>query len=234
METSIKPIILDFYGLPGAGKSTVSHLLAESLTKKGYTVSEPTYNTAHKMNPVFRKIVKLSGAVIYSIMRPELFRQNLRLARKCGYSNPKDISSQITNIMIKYFTLRKKTSLDYIIFDEGLCQSAVSLCVMRCPEKTNIIAKYLYRYLSGKFTIIPIYLKIEMQQALIQMEKRASNDSRVEKIKSDKEKECLMKKYLNACNNIDYPDKLIINSKSKKPMEIETRIEHILAGYGML
>ena len=53
-------------GLPGCGKSTVSHLLAERLRVEGFKVSEPSYSIDHQ-KPLWRKIRKFLLGLYYYI-----------------------------------------------------------------------------------------------------------------------------------------------------------------------
>lgn len=230
MENNLKTVILDFYGLPGAGKSTVSHLLAESLRKKGHEVYEPTYDLDHNKNSYLRKIYKLLSSGKYGVFHPIRLCLCIILVRRYGYRKIKDVISQTINIMIKYYVLNKTNRYDYIIFDEGLCQSAISLSILKLPEKANVIAKYLYKDLDVVFNIKPIYLVTDIEQALMQMDNRNGNDSRVEKIVDIKEKDRLMGRYLKACMNIEDDKIIVINTKEKSLEDIKYEIEKLLIG----
>jgi len=50
--------IVEFVGLPGSGKSTVSHALARLLRSRDKCVSERSFEIAHRMSPASRRLVK--------------------------------------------------------------------------------------------------------------------------------------------------------------------------------
>jgi thymidylate kinase len=56
-------MIIEFIGLPGAGKSTLSHQVAALLRAAGETVSEESFNLAHRRGPIRRRLVKVRFAV---------------------------------------------------------------------------------------------------------------------------------------------------------------------------
>ena len=63
-------VILEFFGMPGSGKSTVSHLLAERLRGNGYTVIEPSWLIDNKKSKVKRLCKKMLLAIIYELCNP--------------------------------------------------------------------------------------------------------------------------------------------------------------------
>ena len=72
MEDHISAVVFDYYGIPGSGKTTFSHRLAEGYRADGKRVAEPSYDLDHKKNRIIRKLEKVLIAV-YMIARN--FRQ---------------------------------------------------------------------------------------------------------------------------------------------------------------
>ena len=50
---------IEFYGLPGSGKSTLSHIVAERLRSEGYAVEEPSYDIDHQ-HPLPKRVKKFA------------------------------------------------------------------------------------------------------------------------------------------------------------------------------
>ncbi len=52
-------LIVEFVGLPGSGKSTVSHAVAEILRGGGHPISERSFEIAHRLSDSRRRLTKL-------------------------------------------------------------------------------------------------------------------------------------------------------------------------------
>ena len=63
--------IVEFIGLPGSGKSTIAHALAETLRRRGATVSEPTWQNDHASSVPARTFRKGAFAIAAGIRDPE-------------------------------------------------------------------------------------------------------------------------------------------------------------------
>lgn len=63
-------LLVEFLGLPGVGKSTISHQVAEILRKEGISVAEPTYVLAHKTRTHTRILKKSAHAIWGTLCRP--------------------------------------------------------------------------------------------------------------------------------------------------------------------
>src|SRR5438034_6556976 len=60
-----------FIGLPGVGKSTLSHRVAEMLQQRGWRVEQPTYSVDHEMHTWERLLLKLRLVSAEAIFRSE-------------------------------------------------------------------------------------------------------------------------------------------------------------------
>ena len=163
--------------MPGCGKSTISHLVAEELRKQGKTVSEPTYDVDHKYSSEKRKVIKLIGLARYAFAFPGKYRKLIRLIKANGYSGS-DLISQAVNIAPKLWAYEKAVA-DFVIFDEGLTQSAISLCQGKINSVDNKASLY---NLSKKRKVQDIYIKVTINTALERIACRDNHDSRIEKI----------------------------------------------------
>jgi hypothetical protein len=198
MENNIRnQIHVEFYGLPGCGKSTISHLVSNKLQKMGYIVYEPSYTLDHLNKPLARKLKKIIATVIYYFINPLNYNRIKMLVKDNGYISKKEYLSQIVNIIPKKLVYEKSKSCIYL-WDEGLIQSSISL-----SYNNDINVEDNVKLLVGKSRILKIYLKLDVEKALERMLERKTNDSRVEKEPNINTKRLMMNKYLQACDDLE-------------------------------
>jgi thymidylate kinase len=195
-----KTIVLDFFGVPGSGKTTKSHEIAESYRRKKKTVVEPSYDLDHGKSSTMRKIIKLWML----IQLPGKKRTSIKeLVRKNGYNSSNGELNQIVNIASKIYAIKKYDGrVDYIIFDEGLAQAAISLSVnSEIPADNNL--KQIINIIKTIPEVHLIDTRLSIVEALRRIEKRNSGDTRIEAMKTVQEKEKMMERYEEAVNQID-------------------------------
>lgn len=190
-------IFLEFYGLPGCGKSTVSHLVAEELRKQGKKVIEPTYDTDHRYSPSVRKGIKLLKFIRYVMLNPRKYKELSELITANEYGGT-DVLSQAANIAPKLWEY-DHAKADYIIFDEGLTQSAISLANNQSSSREN--ERKLYG-LCKQRTVRKLYIKVSPEIALSRMAGRDKHDSRIEKIRDETEKVKAMREFEGLCESV--------------------------------
>ena len=173
-------VFLEFYGLPGSGKSTLSHLLAEELRKQGKKVIEPTYESDHLYSSSKRRLVKILQLMRYAAIHPKNYKKLIQLVKANGYCGS-EVISQAANIAPKLWEY-EKADTDYVIFDEGITQSAISLCQGNRNSADNEAELYL---LCRKRMIRKFYIKVDKETALERMAYRGKHDSRIEKIEDE-------------------------------------------------
>ena len=193
-------IFLEFYGLPGCGKSTISHKIAKLLRIQGYRIFEPTYILDHNYSSSKRKLLKTLFTLEYFIYNPISFLRLLFLVISNGYKR-KDILSQVVNIAYK-LAFYRNTNSDYIIMDEGLTQSAISLSQSKKKSSVNN-EKILYDFSKNR-KVIKIYINVSTEEALNRLSKRNKHDSRIEKINDYSERKLEMTSIYNQCKLIKF------------------------------
>src|SRR5205814_9972660 len=62
--------VIEFVGLAGVGKSTLSHRVAEILQQRGWQVEQPTYSVDHEMRAWRRLLLKLRLVTAEASFRP--------------------------------------------------------------------------------------------------------------------------------------------------------------------
>ena len=204
-------VILDFYGLPGCGKSTVSHLVAEKLRSINYVVEEPSYWLDHDMRPAVRKLKKLFAAAGYAVRRPSTAKVILSLVQQNGYHKAGRILSQSINVATKLSAIEKKyTRCDYIIFDEGIRQAAVSLAVSTSPDRVNQNMIELNGLLPRNIKCYSVYIWENIATSMERMDGRMKHDSRAEKEKDNNKRRSLLEKFEQTCNGFKAQDEIAV------------------------
>lgn len=198
MEDIVKePIHIEFYGLPGCGKSTVSHKVANQLKTLGYTVYEPSYESDHKLRPIIRKFRKLFLTIKFRVLYGKEYKKLQRIIIKNGYRTFRSNLKQMVNIIPKIIVY-KNTTPGYYLWDEGLIQSSISLTINHDVSIENTRKSIV---LKNK-KVITIFLKTDINTALNRMSLRNTNDSRVEQEVDDNKKRKMMQDYYLACEKL--------------------------------
>ncbi len=189
--------VLEFYGIPGSGKSTISHMVANQLRERGLNVSEPTYHTDNECSVPMRKLVKALGLIRYMLLHPIKYCTLIRIINENGIGGIRAISHS-SNITVKLWEY-EHSKADYVLFDEGLVQSAVSLSsgVVSASENEN----RLFRLIKLP-EVIRIHIVVSSETALNRLINRPRHDSSIEKIDGDEKKLEALNVYREKCNLI--------------------------------
>lgn len=196
-------IIWDFFGIPGSGKSTASHKSSNEYKELGLKILEPSYELDHNKSKIARKIIKIKYTFFLMLKSPITFLKIYHLTKNNLYTLKNGQLNQIINIAVKIWIIyHYKGKYDYIVFDEGIAQAAISLSVnSHIKASTNL--KELLKILSQRINIRFICIDCDLQEALKRIEKRNSRDTRIECLQSKDEKYDLILKYDNAVKEID-------------------------------
>lgn len=189
---------LEFYGLPGCGKSSVSHVVASALRQNGKSISEPTYQIDHISSPAKRKFKKIGSLILYFFSSPKACGTMMRQIRKNGYKG-KFVLSHAANLAPKLLAYNRAKN-NYVLFDEGLTQSALSLSQNgKLPASEN--ESVLYALCKNR-PVKKIYLRVEKKEALRRMNDRASNDSSIEKMQAPEERLAALSLWESSCESL--------------------------------
>ncbi len=200
MEVNLKkPVHVEFYGLPGCGKSTVSHMVAEQLRANGIKVYEFSYFYDHNLKPTVRRFLKLFSTVCFCLSSPKACKSLWRLVKENGYISFRDSFRQIVNIAPKIMFYKKKEKAVYL-WDEGLVQSAISLTVNSRIDIKKTEESLLS--IAVQREIKKVYLKVDKEIALQRMGRRNNNDSRIERELDEDRKQVMMVRFEECCKGI--------------------------------
>lgn len=208
-----RSVHIEFYGLPGCGKSTISERIAKRFESNGISVLQASAKTGNETGKVKRVLIKLARTLTVS----KNYKQDMLLFREIvnnnGYSSYQDVFKQVINLAQKDYYYKKKSD-SLFMWDEGLLQAAISLSVNNSRDCSKNVSELLEIVQNGA-RIIPVYLKMPIDSAISNMNQRRTNNSRVEKIKDYDSKVLMLKKYELACSQIDICGTITVCTEGK-------------------
>lgn len=122
---SQKPFVLEFVSLPGSGKSTLSHRVAQMLRKTGVAVKEPTYALTHMTSPWIRLLKKGIHVGWAVLCMPRCVSS---LTRAVVSSRPESAIAMLANLLFVVALVRKRRCTPgIVILDQGVFQAVWSI-----------------------------------------------------------------------------------------------------------
>lgn len=186
-------------GLPGCGKSFFSHKVADELRKGGLEIVEPSWFLDNCCGKYSRVLRKAAMALCYRLRHGTKTSQIKAIIKECGYSGS-DARSFMRNLLYKAYLLTKRRSA-FIMFDEGIAQMAVSLSIGgNCTSK--VIYEKINHVLHCSQQSLCIKIDCGIEEALLNMNKRPTNDSRVEKLSDEESKRTMLCRFKQECESL--------------------------------
>ena len=218
MENNLKGINIEFYGIPGCGKSVISHKLAQILKKEGFQVFEPTYNIVHEKSAFYRKIWKIFASLKLIFINYKSVTSIKSILRNNNLKF-KNYVSQVINILPKVnIYLNQKSYIN--IWDEGLVQSSISLSNAK-SSKENF---YNIKENLENIKIIAIYVNVDFNIAIDRMKNRKIHGSRIEKEDDYAKKIEMLNDFKLKCDSIENKILIKVDSTSDSPEIIANHI----------
>jgi hypothetical protein len=115
-------------GIPGSGKSTISHRAAQILGEKGITIPEPTYLINNEMSTIKRYLTKSWYSLRLTWLRPAWALKWFWLVVQSRQRTLNDFVSMIINgfFVLEIYRHHSRNN-DICFLDQGLYQALVSL-----------------------------------------------------------------------------------------------------------
>lgn len=200
--------ILDFYGLPGSGKSTISHSLAMSLRKKGYSVLEPSWKLDMDTNKILRQVKKIMLSFLYYFKDKTIIKKTTEFIGNNDLNLVQKMKLYINILYTMQYVTNNKNKYDYMILDEGVIQAVVSLYMLSNNDNYKAYLEFLFSKI--KIEIKPIYLFSDIEITLKRLDCRKNGNSRVDRVPKNNRK-VMLKKIESICNDI-LKERIFINS----------------------
>ena len=170
--------VIEFCGLPGTGKSTVSHILAQRLRECGQNVIEPSYDLDHKSSPFVRIARKTFKAGSYAIFDLDFLKVGIKLLKT------QPVKSSI-KLVTNYYYLKNfiiNSQIDKpLIFDQGLVQSIWSLLYGNESISTFVLEFCSKKLNWGGRKAYIVYLYAPHNTVTSRIKKRTNDGSRLGK-----------------------------------------------------
>ena len=181
-------ICLDFYGLPGSGKTVISHKIAGDLRGRGYCVEEASYRIDSKSCRLARIVVKTWYSVCLMMGHSRVYKAISRKVRECGYKGLERFVQKV-NLLYKFHYLLSLRS-GVLVFDEGIVQSCISLSALGKKPARELFDFFREFFPQMEYQAIKIDSSIE--KALENMASRQGKDSRVERLEDHSDRTRLL------------------------------------------
>lgn len=190
MEDSLKKsLFVEFYGLPGSGKSTLSHIVAERLRREGHAVDEPSYMTDHQ-HPLPKRVQKMAVGGYWFAFHHAQYCSIRNIVHQNGYTGM-EAFKQIVNVIQKMRIYNSPKAFEIVIIDQGLIQASISLSMYGAVKAKENYERLLC-LMPNAADALRVCIDVDAETAIDRMRKRTTNDSRVEKLKEDSMKEKML------------------------------------------
>lgn len=194
-----KPLVIDFFGPPGSGKTTISHLLGQKLSQQGYRVDESIYQVNSKISHAMRKVIKFGTASWYTIRERAFVRDFFGSLDKKTFRNWHEALTHWLNFCFALHFLTRKSNHDIVIAEQGLAQGVVWLAT-----HGNNNAHELFEKLEKKVGTPIIYVRVQVseEETLARLKQRNDGKSEVERARDALQKVALLKEMNHVCDKI--------------------------------
>jgi thymidylate kinase len=121
-------VFVEFFGLPGSGKSTMSRLVADTLRDRGHKVNEVTYDIDHRRSRTVSQLVKLAHLAPYVARHPRRALADIARIAATRQARRVDLAKSIFNwTFISSLAARKRSAVDVSLLDQGVAQALWSV-----------------------------------------------------------------------------------------------------------
>lgn len=184
------PLVIEFIGLPGAGKTTIAQIAIEELTAAGYrcfslsTYSDPE-SVDKKSGGFFRKLKTLYHfALSCAVYRQFAVNALLYTIHVKPFSLVNLRRFLILLVRLKFMRTLMNGNYDLIVLDQGLIQYIWSIAVTNEQPNND---KYLERVLKSildEISLFVIIVDVEAELAIERITRRPTMRSRFDRMSS--------------------------------------------------
>ena len=221
-------LIIDFYGLPGSGKSTLSHRVAEMLRKAGYSISEVSYDMDHRHREIMRFLLKLKNALLLLLHSPNTFSRLSSIVKQTGFSvYSTSFYRQLLNIAYKVHGAKYGDGNDIQFFDEGFCQSVLSLYYNKADTFSESTIEKIVMLLGELKKIEYVFVETDFSTIQKRLHCRLDGDSRMERL-SEKDMTRILEEQEHLC--LKLPSTFLVDNKEGQTLtkNCEMLYNHII------
>lgn len=166
-----RPVIIEFNGLPGSGKTTIARALGNSIESMGMTVSYHYYRHNYQMYP---KSILLSPKYIPVV---KALSDYARLLPNRQYM-PRVLT--MVNFLRMYRNFIKDRGSDFLLIDQGIIQSFISLAHQDQLKKSPRLEKAFKCMHLDNLPVLFVNCNVREDTSNARIISRSSNGCRVE------------------------------------------------------
>jgi len=172
-------VVVDFVGLPGVGKSTLSHRVAEIMRRRGFRVEEPTYVADHRMRPWQRYLLKVLVVPAEVVLHPATAARSVRAILRTRQTSTGDLIGVTVNWFFMCSRLRRtRRRAGVHLFDEGLLHALWSIGFRaRADETPRILQELASQHPGGGVAAL---IEADVPTVKERVARRANGDSRLD------------------------------------------------------
>jgi thymidylate kinase len=170
---------VEFFGVPGAGKSTIARRLTERLATTGRPVSEPTYELAHEVSSVRRYLSKSGYAAVGTVGRPQPALAAARAIADSGQPSRRALVKTTFNWLYVTGVLESRTPEELQVLDQGLVQAAWSVGLGAERDRTPSLCELAVDALLQSGPALVVVVDVAPETVRERLSRRADGDTRV-------------------------------------------------------
>jgi GTPase SAR1 family protein len=187
------PVVIEFFGLPGAGKTTLSRRLTQLLRNEGVKVNHPNDDMISLKEGMRRKIHKLPYIIKEPLFHPvQSLRAALAINGSCQRSVA-DFSKVLVNWWYVTAILRSpKTRMHFSVLDQGVFQALWSIVLTgKTLDSFNHFGDLLLK--SSFLPQIVVLVEARIPTLLERLIQREGSNSRLEKVSLMEQKQLVLR-----------------------------------------
>lgn len=193
------PLIVEFTGLPGAGKTTITNAVISELTKEGYdcfpssTLDNSKTDERRILGQLFAKLRLLFYLTFCLVKHNHVTLNALRYAFRVTPFNLAGFR-RVLMLVTRLELISSVTGDDYdfLVFDEGLIQNIWSIVITGNPPSKKYLIRLL-RNLLEEITLAIILVDVDIDIAVKRIEERSTSHSRFDRMSPNKAEKLLLK-----------------------------------------
>lgn len=201
------PIIVEFNGLPGSGKTTLAEELKKTLKKKGYVVSNFYFK---------RRYHKLGELIVLNPMYWGLIKTFIKYSHLFENKKSLSIILRVVNFIRSYHDFIKSNRREVLIVDQGFVQGVISIAHQDALPQTEHLEDILKMTNLNSNAVVCVNCNVDEVVSNKRITSRPKNGCRVETMGNDErmntltiQKEnlaYLRERLFKICPNIIYVD----------------------------
>lgn len=209
------PIIIEFNGLPGAGKTSIAKALQQKLEERGMrTLFQYNRHRLYRNNrtlvfaPSYWKMIRVASSYAGSLPRRSHFLLVLSIIKYVR--------------MYRYFMVDRPA--DYLIVDQGLIQAIISLAHCDVLPKTDKLTNLLELMHLNEIPLLIVNCNVSNETANSRITSRPFNGCRVEKMSEQERLYALVTQsgnlsFLRGAINVVYPLVDVVDINTEESVE---------------